>query len=172
MGYAELTAISLGAGALVRTAQGRGEAAVRLFTELADKPDACATVYGASQLPSWVRALVILDEVAVAERLASAAPPSHPLGEHVHVAVTAAVAEAVGEHTTALAGYIEAAQRMHDFTMYVEEAFALLGQGRCLLTLALPEEATPVLQQARDMFADMGARPALSETESLLASLI
>jgi class 3 adenylate cyclase len=49
-----------------------------------------------------------------------------------------------------------------------EEAFALLGQGRCLLGLGREPEAVPVLQAAREIFVRLGAAPALAETDALL----
>ena len=48
------------------------------------------------------------------------------------------------------------------------KGFALLGQGRCLLGLSLPTEATPVLQHAREIFQRLQAAPALAETDRLL----
>jgi hypothetical protein len=43
----------------------------------------------------------------------------------------------------------------------------VLGQGRCLTALGQPE-AEPPLREARDLFASMGYKPALAETEALL----
>ena len=45
--------------------------------------------------------------------------------------------------------------------------FRVLGQGRCLRGLGRPEAELP-LRQARDLFAAMGYKPALAETEALL----
>ena len=53
--------------------------------------------------------------------------------------------------------------------MPYEEAQALLGQGRCLVALDRAPAAAPVLEQAREIFARLGARPALEETDVLLA---
>ena len=49
-----------------------------------------------------------------------------------------------------------------------EQAFALLGRGRSLIALRRPNEATPSLQQAREIFERLGAVPALKETDALL----
>ncbi len=51
-----------------------------------------------------------------------------------------------------------------------EQAFALLGQGRCLLGLARATEAAAVLHRAREIFERLGATPALAETDALLAA--
>ena len=48
-----------------------------------------------------------------------------------------------------------------------ERAYALLGNGRCRAALGDPEAETP-LREARELFASMGYRPALAETEALL----
>ena len=51
--------------------------------------------------------------------------------------------------------------------MSPSEAYALLGQGRCLTVLVEPEAEQP-LREARELFASMGYGPALAETEALL----
>jgi len=61
----------------------------------------------------------------------------------------------------------EAAVRWQEFGNVPERAHALLGQGRCLCGLGRPEAELP-LCEARDLFAAMGYKPALAETEALL----
>jgi len=61
-----------------------------------------------------------------------------------------------------------AAARWHDFGVPYEEAQALLGQGRCLVALGRAPEAAHPLEQAREIFTQLGAKPALAETEALL----
>jgi hypothetical protein len=48
---------------------------------------------------------------------------------------------------------------------------ALLGQGRCLRALGDASAEVP-LAEARDLFASMGYKPALAETEKLLAETV
>lgn len=160
-----------GAAALAHAASGRPDPAVALFNDLVHRPDVGLTPNGTCQLPSWVRTLVDLGEPGLAQRLAANLSTTNPLTQHVHIATGATLAEARGDHFTALAAYTDTAQRMHDFTVYVEEAFALLGQGRCLLALDRPEEAVRVLEKARAMFTKMDARPTLTEIESLFANI-
>jgi class 3 adenylate cyclase len=50
-----------------------------------------------------------------------------------------------------------------------ERAHALLGHGRCLLALGRPAEARETLHAAREIFASLGAIPALTETDKCLA---
>jgi hypothetical protein len=64
--------------------------------------------------------------------------------------------------------YAEAAARWQEFGNVPEPAYALLGQGRCLLALGRPAAELP-LAQGREVFASMDYKPALAETEALLA---
>jgi len=121
-------------------------------------------------LPQAVRIALKAGDRDLAERLAgSLAPPLQPLAEHATVAAKALVTEARGEYEAAAAGFADAAARWHDFAAVYEEAHALLGQGRCLVALGRAPEAAPVLEQARAIFARLEARPALEETEALIA---
>jgi len=52
-----------------------------------------------------------------------------------------------------------------------ERAYALLGQGRCLLAIGEAKGGEP-LRKASELFEQMGYKPALAETESLLAQVI
>jgi hypothetical protein len=80
----------------------------------------------------------------------------------------AQLAEAAGEHADAARLYHEAAERWHQFGNVPERAYALLGQGRCLSALNDPAVEAP-LREARELFASMGYKPALAETEAHLA---
>ena len=93
--------------------------------------------------------------------------PRTPLAEHALCACRAQLAEAAGEHAEAAALYAEAAERWREFGNVPERAYALLGQGRCLRALGEPEAEEP-LREARELFASMGYKPALAETEALL----
>ena len=81
----------------------------------------------------------------------------------------ALLAEARGEHEAAAAGFADAAARWHDFGVPYEEGHALLGQGRCLVALGRAPEAAAPLAAAREIFARLGAKPALAETDEWLA---
>jgi hypothetical protein len=114
-----------------------------------------------------VRTALALEEPALAARLAAGVEPRTP---HVHRALAACraqLAEAAGERAEAASLYAEAAERWRDFGNVPERAYALLGQGRCLAALDKPEAEEP-LRAARELFASMGYKPALAETEALL----
>ena len=63
----------------------------------------------------------------------------------------------------------DAAGRWKQFEVPWEQAQALLGHGRCLLALRKPAEAREPLHTARDIFTTLGARPARTDVDRLLA---
>ena len=122
----------------------------------------------ALRLPLGVRLAVGAGDVHLAERLAARIGPSLPLFRHALASAQASITEARGEKAVAGAGFVEAAAGWHDFGVPYEEAQALLGQGRCLLALDRAPEAIAPLAAAREIFARLGAKPALAETDELM----
>ena len=103
----------------------------------------------------------------LAKRLTDGLEPRYPLDEHALCAARAQLAEHAGDHADAAALYAEAAARWQQFGNVPERAYALLGQGRCLLALGRPAAEQPLAKRA-SLFASMGYKPALAETEALL----
>ena len=122
----------------------------------------------ALSLPLATRAVLGADDVPLAEALAAHVPPSVLLYRHALVTVEALLAEARGEHEAAAAGFAAAAARWHEHGVPFEEAQALLGHGRCLVAPGRAPEAVAPLTSAREIFARLGARPALAETDEFL----
>jgi len=91
-----------------------------------------------------------------------------PLHEHVLATLGGLLGEARCEHEEAAAAFIAAASGWREFSMPHEEAHALLGQGRCLVALGRAPEAAAPLAAAREIFARLGAKPALAETDAVL----
>jgi hypothetical protein len=120
--------------------------------------------------PALVRTAVTIGEQALAERLAASGPPRYPLEAVEHDTISAIIAEARGDLTVAVPAYSDAAGRWERFGFIIEQAFALLGEGRCLVALSRGAEASPALRQAREIFEELGAAPALAETNALLAT--
>jgi hypothetical protein len=81
----------------------------------------------------------------------------------------AIVDEARGELRVALDTYGEAADAWARWGHFVEEAYALLGSGRCLIGLGRTEEARDRLGAARTMFAHLGAGQPLAVLDELLS---
>ena len=80
----------------------------------------------------------------------------------------ATVAEADGRLEQALGLYAEAAEGWAGFGHVPERGQALLGVGRCLLSLGRPTEAAAKLREAREVFQGLGARPLVAEVDAHL----
>ena len=167
-GDLQTVVIGLPAAALTHAALGQYDRAVALLTEIDVTPGTRDIHYYAPYLPAMVNTALAIGDRQLAERLAIGVEPVHPYAEHALVTVAAAVAEARGDHLAAADGYAQAAGRWQQFGVVPEQAFALLGQGRCLNALGCPAEATQALQQARGIFQALQAAPALAETDALL----
>jgi len=138
-----------------------------LLTELEQAPGTRETPYYAKQLAAMLRTALAAGDPALARRLADGLEPRYPLDEHALCSARAQLAEYSGDVADAATVYAEAAAGWHEFGNLPERAYALLGQGRCLLALGQPGGEQP-LREARDLFASMGYKPALAETEALL----
>ena len=89
-------------------------------------------------------------------------------GLHIKTAWLAIAAEAAGRQDEALALFQDAEQGWRESGDPYERAHSLLGQARCLIGLERANEAVQPLNDARDLFAGLGAAPALAETDTLL----
>jgi class 3 adenylate cyclase/tetratricopeptide (TPR) repeat protein len=167
-GAAEVLVYGLGAAAITHTALGNTAHATILVTELAESPGTRDNTYYAALLPALVRTALAIGHPGIAQTLTADYKPHTPYAHHALIAATAALAEAGGDHQAAADGYADAATRWEQFGVIPEHAYALQGHGRCLITLGRPHEAAPVLHQARALFDQLGAVPALAETDALL----
>jgi class 3 adenylate cyclase/tetratricopeptide (TPR) repeat protein len=167
-GIVDYTLPNLSAAASARAALGQHDHAASLLAEIETTPGRRESADYAPSLPRAVRTALTIGNPELAERLAAGVEPRTPYDEHALAAVNAALAEANGDLAAAAEGYADAAKRWQAFGVVPEQAFALLGQGRCLVQLGRTSEATPVLQQAREIFIRLQAAPALAETDQLL----
>jgi class 3 adenylate cyclase/tetratricopeptide (TPR) repeat protein len=168
-GAPEEMVLGLASAAIARTALGHADRAAELLNELAATPQLGAV---RGSFPAWVcpmvRAALQLGDRALAERIAGSVEPIIPYAEHAVVAARAALAEADQDFQAGAESYADAADRWERFGVVAERAFALLGQGRCLVGLARPNEAVTVLRRAREIFERLQAAPALAEIDALL----
>jgi hypothetical protein len=104
----------------------------------------------------------------LAGRLVAGFEPRTPYARHALVAAEAVLTEGRGHVQAAAPTYADAADRWERFGVVPEQAFALLGQGRCLVELSRATEAASVLQRAREIFVRLRAAPALAEADELL----
>jgi class 3 adenylate cyclase/tetratricopeptide (TPR) repeat protein len=156
-------ALSCAAGVLATEAPDRASALLR---ELEQAQGVRGIPYYMRQLPAIVRAALASGDRALAERLTESVEPHYPLDEHALCAAHAQLAEHAGKFADAATLYAEAAVRWQQFGHVPERAYALLGQGRCLHAAGRSGEEP--LHEARELFASMGYKPALAETEALL----
>ena len=168
-GVADVVAFGLATAAAALAAEAP-ERACTLLAGLEQAAGARESPYYARHLAAMVRTGLAADDPTLAKRLADGLEPRYPLDEHALCAARAQLAEHAGDHADAAILYAEAATRWHEFGNVPERAYALLGQGRCLLALGRPAAEQP-LSEARDLFAAMGYKPALDETEALLGQM-
>jgi tetratricopeptide (TPR) repeat protein len=169
-GTADYVFFGLGSSALARAGLGQDDSAAALLAEIEATPGVRKVFYYVVYLPAIVRTALGIGDRDLAERLVDGVEHRYPYAEHALVAASAALTEAREDLQAAADAYADAADRWERFGVVPEQAFALLGQGRCLLRLSRPAEAIPVLQHARDIFERLGAAPGLAETDALLAA--
>jgi class 3 adenylate cyclase/tetratricopeptide (TPR) repeat protein len=166
-GQPQMLAVTSTAAAKLLLTHGRPQAARALLAELERVPRVRVDLYYVSLLPDLVRCALALGEPELAARFVDGVEPRTPLHEDALCACRARLAEAAGEPAEAASLYAEAAKRWREFGNVPERAYALLGQGRCLLALGRPDADQP-LRAAGDVFSGMGYKPVLAETEALL----
>ncbi len=150
---------------------GHDERAATLLEELERTSGARDDAYYAAALPGLVRCALSLGDPALAARLLAGVESHTPLQQHALAACRAALAEAAGDHSAAVAAYADTASRWRVFGDVPELAYALLGQGRCLVALGAPGADGP-LREARELFGSMAYAPALKEADALLRGTV
>ncbi len=164
-----MLAIGYAAAAKVLIAVGHSTQPQALLGELARTSAARDELYYLAQLPGLVRSALQLGNEDLAAKLIEGIAPRTPLHRHALAASRAAISEASGDRAKAAAEYAGAAGQWREFGHIPELAYALLGQGRCLVFLRAEEAVVP-LEEGQTLFTSMGYGPALLETQSLLAA--
>jgi class 3 adenylate cyclase/tetratricopeptide (TPR) repeat protein len=165
IGLPEFLEVVCAAAANLRLAQGHRDEAQALLRELAET--AAERPIAEYHLPDLLRTALGLGDTALARRLMDGAEPRTPAAAHSLASAQAQLTEAAGELAAAAELYEQAASRWREFGSVPERAYALLGEGRCLAALGKREAEEP-LSEARELFASMGYKPALAETDALL----
>jgi class 3 adenylate cyclase len=168
-GLSQLVPNAFVAAAATRAALGEAPRALELLAQALAVPSVRVTGDYAQVLADIVRLCLALGESGLAQTLVEGVPTLLPVQSHALASAQALLAEMRGGHEVAAAGFADAATRWHDFAVPYEEGQALLGQGRCLVALGRAPEAAAHLAAAREIFARLGAKPALAETEAWLA---
>ena len=167
-GQPDVTVEALTPVAAARLAAGDSSQTRALLAQIEQTQGARRAPYYARQLGAMLRTAFAAGDPDLARRLADGIEPRYPLHEHALCAARAQLAEHDGDHAVAAGLYAEAAGRWQQFGNVPEHAYALLGQGRCLLALEDSAAEQP-LRRAAELFSSMGYRPALAETEALIA---
>jgi class 3 adenylate cyclase/tetratricopeptide (TPR) repeat protein len=154
--------------AAVLQAAGDHDGSRTLLEEIALAPVHRSGEY-AMMLPTLVRTASALGDGELGGRLAAGVPETLPSQQHALITVRAILAEQAQEFASAAELYADAAVRWEAFTYVLEQAHALLAQGRCLVALADPAATTP-LSEARLLFGEMGAHARTSECAMLIVA--
>jgi tetratricopeptide (TPR) repeat protein len=155
------------AAALAHLRDGNTARAVEMLQIVEQFPAVKRSYWYGIQLPRMVRIALAAGDTDLALWLAADVQAPYTLNRNALTTCEAATAEADHKLTPAARGYADAAQRWHEFGNVPERAYALLGQGRCLAAVGDAGAEVP-LAEARYLFASMGYKPALAETEKLL----
>jgi tetratricopeptide (TPR) repeat protein len=166
----QLLGPSLAVAAVVAAARHDNAGVLGFVRELIELTDGRADRYRALFLPELVRTCTAADALDLARELAAGLSLDHGRVGSARVAAAAILAEAEGRAADALTLYEQAATRWRDVSCVVGRADALLGRGRCLISLGRAGADVP-LGEARDLFASMDYRLALAEAEQLLADV-
>jgi len=155
----------------VRLSQGDRKAALALLEEFSADVPRPRPVPFTFHTPSATRMAAAADDSALASTLLEGLVAKRAFDDCAMRSGEALLAELEGDLGGAARGYADAASRWRKMDEPWEAAQAKLGQGRCLGALSRATEAAIVLAEARVVFAELGALPALEETDGLLKQL-
>jgi hypothetical protein len=150
--------------------QGQRDAAVSYLGTLSTEPLPPTSPEVVLMHPHAIRAAVHVGASRLAGYLVGVVGAVRPVNDLVIAAGRALLAENMGELDGGVDKFVAAGRGWRDFGVPYEEAQALLGQGRCLLALGRAPEAAAPLAAAGEIFARLGAMPALEETQVALAA--
>jgi len=161
---------ALAAGALLERGKHDVPAALTLVREFEQAARSQGTWYRAQFLPDLVRMCREGGDLALGEGLVEEVPDRTPGHRLALAAAGAALAEGRGNLEEGLRLYEEVGQALESFGWPLERGQALMGEGRCLHGLGRSTEAVSKLEQARQRFARLAARPLVAEAEALLGN--
>ena len=152
--------------AQVRIAAGRSEEARALLAQISPARTSFGG-FGALRLPHLTRCDLAVGDIATAEQRCQNFVPlfqNHATGLQT---AWAQVAEARGEFRPAAEAFGQASEQWRASGSALEQAYAVLGAGRCLVALG-DAAADERLHEARRLFLGMGAGPRVEECDALL----
>jgi class 3 adenylate cyclase/tetratricopeptide (TPR) repeat protein len=169
IGYAEFLAPALILSAEVALARADRDGAREALRDF-EGATTTAPEYRRLFLPVAVRILIAVGDLRGAADIVERAGEATSRRLRLSLASAHAVlAEARGELEDARARYADLAGRWARYGFALEEARARFGLGRALVALDREDEARVELERARELAADLGARPLLEEIDAALA---
>ena len=120
----------------------------------------------AQELSRLARVLVVLERVDLLERAIENTPGGLVFYDNNNLSARAVLAQARHEYAEGSALHEQSAVAWAAYGYPLEQAHALIGAARC--ATALDQPARHLLNQARAILTDIGARPLLAETDRRL----
>jgi hypothetical protein len=158
--------------AAVQADAGRADDARATLRELErTSSDARSDSIYVSMLPFSLRAAVAAGDLALGDALVHGVSAHRPFDAAVTLAWTAVTAEAGADPQAAAEGFARASQAWRSLRMHYEQAHALWGRGRCLGALGDKQAARNTLGDARRLFEQCDAAPALAAVARSLSDL-
>jgi len=165
---AQVLVPALAAAAFVEQARGDLSAAAGFVEEIEQTTRGISDFHRARFLEELAAVCVEAGDLDLVRRLLDSIRMTAGRAGHSLVGARALLAEAEGNPEAALPLFEEAATRWAEYGYVLGRGLALLGSARCLLGLGRRTDATPVLHEARDIFAALAAAPTLAEVDALL----
>jgi class 3 adenylate cyclase/tetratricopeptide (TPR) repeat protein len=165
---AQVLVPALAVAAFVEQARGDLSAAAGFVEEIEQTTRGISDFHRASFLDELAAVCVEAGDLDLVRRLVDSIRMTAGRAGHSLVGARAVLAEADGDPRAALLLFEEAAKRWDEYGFVFRRGLALLGSARCLLALGRRTDATPVLHEARDIFAALEAAPVLAEVDALL----
>ena len=168
IGDPQVVVPALATAAAVRHARGDASGAVALIEELEERTRDLVVVHRVQELPVVARICAASGAIGTARAFVlSEGDLFFARGRQCVTTARAVLAEADGDIDQAHALYATAADGWRQFGCPAERAYALLGEGRCLVALGRAGEATAILREARQIARALKARPLVAEAEML-----
>ena len=165
---AQVLVPALAVAAFVEQARGDLSAAAGFVEEIEQTTREVSDFHRAHFLGELAAVCVEAGDVELVRRLADSIQMTAGRAGHSLVGARAVLAEADGDPKAGLLLFEEAAKRWAEYGYVFGRGLALLGSARCVLALGRRTDATPVLHEARDIFAALEAAPVLAEVDALL----
>ena len=144
--------------AVARLERARGNvAAARDLIEGAREASSANPAWRSHRIADCMRTALECDDLALAIALLSNVDTTVPRAQAAVLSARAALAEARHELKVASDLYADAVRRWREFGHRVELGYALLGLGRCLVSLGKGDDANAALDDAQTIFTAMKA---------------